>query len=460
VHFYIFRRFCAAIFSLLAVSLLSFALSKCTPTSPVDILLAQRGTQDAVSDIDPQEYASAARSLGLDLPAFYFHVQPACYPDTMYRVFPPARREAFELWMDQTGSAEVAKQWLDARQAFLFDTSGIDRVQVAHIQSFIQLIWQQSTIAGLKNIQAETKKGGVTPGLETTLAQLDTQISALTQAEKKSSFRAFLPRWTWHGTQNQYHQWLKQVVTFRFGTSYKYQLGVGTILGIRLKRSITIGLLSVTLALLVAIPAGVMAAGRSKKPITESRTIKFSLFLYAIPVFWMGSILILCFATPFMGIKIFTYDCGTTSSPNVWSWLSESYKCLILPILCMAIHLSAVLFLQMYTSMHDVLQTDYIRTARLKGMSNRQVLWRHAFPNAVFPMITTLGGIIAYIVSGSVVIEYLFNIKGMGSELIEAFQYRDYPILLAIMIIYATAIILGNLLADMAYVWLDPRVRF
>lgn len=109
--------------------------------------------------------------------------------------------------------------------------------------------------------------------------------------------------------------------------------------------------------------------------------------------------------------------------------------------------------------MAEVLQRDFIRTARLKGLPPREILWKHAFPNATFPLITSFSGLLTHLVAGSVVIEHLFNIKGMGSELVEAHAFRDFPVLFAILMLYALTIVVGNLLADLLYAWVDPRVR-
>ncbi len=142
------------------------------------------------------------------------------------------------------------------------------------------------------------------------------------------------------------------------------------------------------------------------------------------------------------------------------AWLVQHAGKLVLPVLTLLVHILAILTLQMRSSMLEVLDQDYIKTARAKGLSERAVHGKHAFKNALFPLITIFGGVFPVIFAGSLVIEYLFNYPGMGTKTQSAFMNQDYPILYTILMIAAVLTILGSLVADLLYAWVDPRVRF
>jgi peptide/nickel transport system permease protein len=455
--YYLLKRVTWGVATLLVISFCLFGMSKCTPMHPVEQYLDQQYTENSTPTA--AQYQQAAALLGHDIPAFYCSLVPRSYPDTLYRVFPISRRAQFEALIDQTTDAQVTARWLDATTAVFQEVSTLpDSVLAPEVKYLFGDLARQQNPKEINLILSNIRKQVADNQLF--IQKLLPAETDLNSAIQQASFQRKLPRLVWYGTNNQYHKWLSGLLRSDFGTSYKYRLPVRQILGIRIQRSATLGFFSLVLAFGLALPAAVWMAGRSNKPITESRAARFSLFVYAIPVFWLGSLLILLFATPFAGMKIFRYDCSGASSASLFDWLSESWKCLILPILCLSVHIGAVVYLQMRTSMAEVLQKEYIRTAKLKGLSQSKVLWKHAFPNAVFPIIAMLGGVFAFLVAGSLVIEYLFNIKGMGAELVEAHSFRDYPMLFAILMLYSVALVVGNLVSDLLLAWLDPRVRF
>jgi peptide/nickel transport system permease protein len=442
---------------LLVISVCLFGMSKCTPVHPVEQYLDQQYTENSTPTA--QQYQQAATLLGYDLPAFYAEVIPASYPDTLYRVFPIAHRKQLEALIDQTADAQITHTWITATQAaFATASAQPDSLVNQETKYLLSDLTRQSQVTEIRLILEKLEQQPTDYQLFT--PQLASAFVQLTSAHGGKSLWQQRPRFVWHGAQNQYHKWLVGILRGDFGMSSKYRLPVGHILRIRLQRSATLGFVSVCFAFGIAIPLAVLSAGRNQKPIEQSRSARFSLFIYAIPVFWLGSILILFFATPFAGLKIFRYDCSSASSASLVSWLSESWSCLVLPVLCLSIHIGAVLFLQMRTAMSSTLQKEFIRTARLKGLNPGKVTWRHAFPVAFFQIIPVLGGLFAYMVAGSLVIEYLFNIKGMGAELVEAHSFRDYPVLFAILMLYSVALVIGNLLSDLLAAWLDPKINF
>jgi peptide/nickel transport system permease protein len=457
---YFIKRLSLAVFTLLLISICLFGLSKCTPVHPVEALFDQEQTSTAAGLSRAPEFSQQAALLGLDRPAFYCTIQSRAYPDTLYKVFPPDYQAQLVTLIDQTGSAEVAEQWLLAvHQARLAADTLTDLQQREAWKTTLAELSNTNQVTDLQAIMSHQVQNQSDP-LATQKAALQDRFAQVTTATAQSSAWQRMPHFLWHGTNNQYHKWLTAMLHGDAGRSYTHQRPVSQILHMKLKWSIMIGMLSLIIAFGVAIPCAVWTAGRSRKPIQQSRLNRLALFIYASPVIWIGSMSALLFASPWAGMDIFKFGCNSSGQSSIFALLAENASCIVLPVLCMAIHIGAVVYLQMRNAMTEVLQRDFVRTARMKGLSERKVIWRHAFPNALFPIITMLGGILAFVVAGSVVIEYLFILPGMGSAMVESFAGRDYPVLFAIMILYAVAIILGNLIADLCYAWLDPRVRF
>jgi peptide/nickel transport system permease protein len=445
-------------FTLWVVSLLMFGMSTCTPVHPVERLFEQEQFGQSQYHNRTLDFKQKAALLGLDQPLFYCSISPRSYPDTTYKIFPPEFKAQFCAITDQIANADATMHWLNRVRALDQQVAESNTTDV-HAKAIVSSLAIQSD---LKQITQTLKDWPTNSDLTINQIQktLQDELQLLEEAKARSNIFDRFPKLQWHGSENQYHKWFIGLLKGDLGRSFKNRLPVSQILGMRIKRSVVIGSLSLFFAFSLAILAAVIAESKNKKAIQYSKQVKSALLIYAIPVFWLGSLLILSFATPFFGLQIFRYGCNSSTTNSIGHWVFENASCLVLPIVTMSIHLTAAIYLQMRSSMHEVMQKDYIRTARLKGLSNTQVIWRHAFPNALFPIITMLGGIFTFMVAGSVVVEHLFDIPGMGSAFIDAYSGRDYPILFAILMLYAAAIVLGNLLADILYALLDPRVKY
>ena len=214
-------------------------------------------------------------------------------------------------------------------------------------------------------------------------------------------------------------------------------------------------------ALLIAIPFGIISAVRQYSVFDISVTT-FSFAGQAIPEFWLGLILILVFyvwlENPFTGEPLL--PAGGMYSLNAAFPLWDRIWHLILPVTAGALGWIAWYSRFLRSSMLDVIHQDYLRTARAKGLSERSVLYRHALRNALIPLVTMFALDLPYLFAGAVFIEMIFAWPGMGRLYYQAALQRDYPMLMAILIIGAAVIILSNLLADILYAYLDPRIRY
>ncbi|MCX6058800.1 MAG: ABC transporter permease [Chloroflexi bacterium] len=247
-----------------------------------------------------------------------------------------------------------------------------------------------------------------------------------------------------------------------FGFSFRSRQPVLTEIGQRLPNTIYLTVITMLVAVLIAIPIGIISAIRQYSTFDITVTT-FSFAGQAIPEFWLGLILILIFyawlKNPFTGEPLLPPG-GMTSVNSIGFDLGDRIIHLILPVLTGALGWVAWYSRFLRSSMLDVIHQDYIRTARAKGLPNWKVLYKHALRNALVPLVTLLALDLPYIFGGAIFVEILFSWPGMGRLYYQAALDRDYPILLAVLIIGASFIILSNLLADIVYAYLDPRIRF
>jgi peptide/nickel transport system permease protein len=246
-----------------------------------------------------------------------------------------------------------------------------------------------------------------------------------------------------------------------FGFSYRTREPVLTEIAARLPN--TIYLMSITLVIVavIAIPIGVISAVKQYSLFDITATT-LSFMGQAIPEFWLGLILIMVFYAwldnPFTGEPLL--PSGGMKSLEMGFSILDRIKHLILPVIMGGVGWVAWYSRFLRSGMLDVIHQDYVRTARSKGLSERLVLYRHALKNALIPLVTIFALDIPYIFAGSLYVELLFSWPGMGRLYYQAATKRDYPLLMAILIIAAGFTILANLMADIAYAYLDPRVRF
>jgi peptide/nickel transport system permease protein len=257
-----------------------------------------------------------------------------------------------------------------------------------------------------------------------------------------------LPLW------DQLYRYLQGlVVHFQLGYSYKSNQPVKDLIFSRLPKTLVLLGLSTIVALVVAIPLGIVQVVRRNKPVDYALT-GMSFLLYAMPDFLIGLLLILYFA---VDLKWFSISAPNAST--VQGILADP-RGLVLPVLTLASTTVAAFSRYMRSSMMDVLTQDYIRTARAKGASERRVLYRHALRNALISIVTLLGLSIPVIVSGAVVDETVFNYPGMGLLTYNAALNNDVPLLLGTTFVAAISVIVGSFVADVLYAVVDPRIRY
>ena len=256
----------------------------------------------------------------------------------------------------------------------------------------------------------------------------------------------------------QYRRWLTRIVKLDFGRSFLDDRPVVQKILERLPITLTINICSLLLILGLAIPLGVLAAVRPGKLFDRLTTV--IVFVgYSMPSFWLALLCMAVFGVqlrwvPVSGLHSLDYEAFT-----IWGRLLDVAWHLVLPLGVMTFLGLAGLSRYMRSSMVEVLRQDYIRTAWAKGLSRQRVLFHHGLRNALLPLVTILGLSLPDLIGGSVIAETIFSIPGMGRLFYEAVMARDYAVIMALTTIGAVLTMLGNLLADIAYAYADPRIR-
>lgn len=237
--------------------------------------------------------------------------------------------------------------------------------------------------------------------------------------------------------------YLHDLARLDLGQSLRYRVPVADLVAARLPATLQLAAAGLAVALVLALPLGVAMAVRGGAP-GGRLAAAFTLLGLALPSFWLGPLLVLVFAVQL-------------------GWLPvagrESLSSLVLPALTLAVGLAAVLARQLAANLSEALAADYVRTARAKGLAPAQVLWRHGVRNALLPVVTVFGLQLGALLGGAVITETVFAWPGLGALTVEAISARDYPLLQGCVLVIAGAYVLVNGLTELAYAWIDPRVR-
>jgi peptide/nickel transport system permease protein len=250
----------------------------------------------------------------------------------------------------------------------------------------------------------------------------------------------------------QYGEWLRQLVTGDLGKSYRYDVPAWQIVRPLIPVTIELAVLSIVIAVILGVPTGVVSAVRQDTPLDYALRI-FSLSGLSMPSFWLGMVIILGLVAWLGWIPPVTY---VSPAQNLKIHVVQ----FLLPALAVGYRSSALIMRITRSALLEVLREDYIRTAWAKGQNGRVVIWRHALKNALLPVVTVIGIEFAFLIGGLVVTETVFNLPGVARFLVQAILWRDYPVVQSLVMFIAIVVILSNLLVDLLYGVLDPRVRY
>lgn len=241
----------------------------------------------------------------------------------------------------------------------------------------------------------------------------------------------------------QLFNYIKNAIHGDFGNSYQLRMPVWDIIKLRFPLTLQLTTFTMLIAVLIGVPVGILSAVKQYSVI-DAFSVIFALLMASIPAFWLGMLLML----------LFSLNLGWLPSSGY-----EGVKWLILPSITLGFINCATIMRMTRSSMLEVVRQDFIRTARAKGATEKRVVFRHALKNAIIPVITVVGTAFGSSLGGAVVTETVFGLPGMGTQIITAIRQKDNPVVLASVIVIALAFSIVNLIVDILYTYVDPRIR-
>ena len=486
---YIVKRLLLMIPTLFMVVLLTFIILNVAPGNPAQQQMGSQGTQSADSQTSRQSYRIFKKQFNLDKPIL-MNLRFAIGKDRvteMVETLVDANRD--DLPKDQRPSSaeiidaqEQLSDWGDYVVPELYAIAREhDRLGV-RIRAIEQL--QTNARGDLQNEYGETlteaqqrhneevsalnhklKQWGVPE--DATAEQVDKVLDEhwkpwMTKPEIRDRFTygTFERIWAF-GFDTRFAKYMANLVTLDFGVSHVTKRPVITTLWERVRYTIFLTFPSLLLAFLVSVPIGIWSATQRQTFIDQTVTTGL-LILYSLPTFFVGLLLLKFFAAgdPFSWFPIEGFVGDDPDSMTTLEYMKSVAWHLVLPVFCLTYPRFAGLSRYARTGVVDVIESDYIRTARAKGLPESLVIMKHAVRNGMIPTLTILGTQLPRLVGGSIVIEYIFEIPGMGSYLLESIGNQDYNALMGILVVSAVLTLIGILISDISYALVDPRISF
>lgn len=504
---YILKRLLYFIPTFVIISVITFMLGQMAPGDPIELKLkgGMQSSQQQASDklATEKAYLELSEKYGRHLPPFYFSVTGKSVPDTLYKIRRKADRENLAQFINRYGNWPLISEYYYKIRALEFavlslpedtlDPTAFDKARVVRdncntlymtnedkevLNYFAQMKHQIES--SLVVFSADSQQMDYQP-----LLALKPEFTAMVAAYEKMKAEptnqlGYIPKFNWYGTDNQYHRWMfgdqpwfgantdvtrtsKGFFRGDLGTSFVDDRPVSSILAEAMKWTLLINFIITILIYSISIPSGVSLAIHNGSTYDRIYTLLLFIF-YSLPVVWLGTLAITFFTSDYYAdwMNLFPpYGLGKTGDEYGFvEKLIDRTHHFILPILVLTIGSFAYISRQMRGAMLSVLRQDYIRTAFAKGLEPKAVFWRHAFRNSLLPIITLFSGLLPAMISGAVIVEYMFNIPGMGRVSYDAVVTRDYPVLFTVLMFSAILTMLGNLLADILYAMVDPRISF
>ena len=487
---YTLQRILTFIPMLIAISLIAFIISINAPGDPVERLAKSAENEGA------QEQSGASkkikqelrRKLGLDLPIFYLSISDMASSDTLYRVQDRYHKSTLQHLTHKSGDWQLVSDYYNSLLHLKKIQERLRSKEIYESQQEISLntINEAVNQVGFEiNNLLETSDDDL---MNSSLDKLDQSIAEfsffkpLTQSfnnvkklnlafnKKDKKWKTYVPTIHWYGTSNQYHLWIlgngkdrHGLLRGDFGISYIDSQPISTKIWQKIGISFSLSLISIFIAYLISIPIGIYSA--YKKDSAADKGLSLVLFiLYSMPSFFVGTLLLLQFANPdnLAWFPVSGIQDPTLFDPewSFWTKIKHRMPYLILPIITYTYGSFAFLSRIMRVGMIDIVSQDYIRTARAKGLTEGKVILKHALRNSLLPVITVFAAIFPMAIGGSIIIEVIFSIPGMGVEVFNSILNYDYPMIITVFTLSGFLTMVGYLVADILYAVVDPRISY
>lgn len=488
---YAIKRILTFIPMLIAISLLSFVISINAPGDPVERLSKASGSEGSAeqqSGASKKIKQELRKKLGLDLPIFYVSISDLASSDTLYKIQDKYHKANLEALTHQSGNWKAVSNYYNEllnlqkkQQKFnaksivsLDSTLDLNTVNEANNQlgfevgSLLETATPEIVKLKFEKIDQLLATNDFLTPLAADVANVKASKNAL--SEDASKWKTYIPTIKWYGAKNQYHLWLfgngktrHGLLRGDFGISYIDSQPISTKIWQKIGISFSLSIVSILLAYLISIPIGIYSA--YKKDSAADKGMSLVLFiLYSMPSFFVGTLLLLFFANPdnLSWFPVSGIQDPTLFDPEWGFWTKAKHRMpyLILPIITYTYSSFAFLSRIMRVGMIDVVSQDYIRTARAKGLDEKTVVLKHALRNSLLPVITVFAAIFPMSIGGSIIIEVIFSIPGMGVEVYNSILNYDYPMIITVFTLSGFLTMLGYLVADILYAVVDPRISY
>ena len=456
---YLLKRISTLFLSLWIISVCLFFLQK---NASVDLVMLQNKARSNGSFyVHPlaaeKVYRAEAVRLNLDKPLFYFSMQPAMFPDTFYKVQYPEAIKIQKKLLLETGDWALVQTYYQSLTAFY------EKIEQTE-NSTLSIFWKQQ----LQEMANSSDLSAVKTACRVSEEMREPYIGEIRKIEdlvnrlsyQTPSFFACLPSPGWNGFDNQFHSWFSKIIHGDVGISSRDGRPVMDKLKEAIPWTLWVNGLAILLAYMIAMPLGIIMA-----ILPKSRWLRYInnilLALYALPAFWVGSLLLFQATSPEYGFSFFSIS-GWSNLQREGGFLSQPIPFLLqlsLPVFCMAYGLAAYLTSYMQSTFSKVLNEPYMLFAKTKGISKARLYFIHALPNALLPQIVFVAGIIPALITGSVVIEVIFNVPGMGRLFIDSMLSQDWTTVYSFVLLVSVLTAAGLILSDILLVVTDPRIR-
>lgn len=436
---HILKRILAFILGIWLITVLIFLLSSASHRDKVHIILEHEGIRQDESEDYMGKYISKYRELSLHYPLFYFSLTPHFYPDNI---------RGIENFIERSFTAAWLKQGYDYAAI-------LNLLKLSKNDAIGSRIGYRDLLLACRNIS--DLKAECSESIGTVV---DDQIFSAIHLLESSRHTFHYPVLRWHGFENQYHLWFKKILKGDFGFSYKDNRPVKHKIIKALPWTLILLILNVFIVVLIAIPLGLLLALYKNSWLDRLFSIG-SFIIFSMPLFWIATMVLVLLSGAFFDINLlpsirwYEYrDAGFLS--KMWLYIRQLYPAL----LCLVLVDLAYLLRLIRSAALDELGKPYPILAYSKGLKPLQVLFRHVRPNAMIPATTLIVGSIPGSVAGSVIIEVVFGIPGMGRLLYDSINSADWAVVYAIVLIVALFTSVFFLIGDILYAKLDPRINF
>ncbi len=455
---YIFSRLLMIIPTVLIVIVVSFFLFNVSGADPVKSVLQLQGMVDndrIAADAYNAAYKEEARKQGRHLPQFYCSVVPSYYPDTLHALIIPRQKSFAKKLLHTYKNWECVGNYLMALQAMQRHSQLPTSIEqgLLILNQDVDNINLEAMFTSLDNdiLTMSPKQQSEFQLLQERVEQLDA---------KKQKW--FYPSFRWHGSQNQFHVWMSKILSGNFGFAMVDGKPVWAKISTALVWSFCLSILSIIVASVLSILLGLFTSHYEGS--TFDKIIFGFLFgIYSIPLFWLATMLIVFFTTDDFGrwTNIFpSVGLFYSGEEGVLAGMAKHAKLLVLPVFCISIHSLAYLGRQVKAAIVEEKAKDYFLTGLAKGLSPFQVLWKHSLPNSLLPFITIMIGAIPASLGGSLIVEVLFNIPGMGRLMYDSILNNDWNVIAAIIILVSVVTTIFYFIGDIIYSLINPRISF